>query len=127
MKQIRMLAAVALIAGTFAIHAEAQSHGTHAAPQVIEVKMTEWDMGLKNLTVKGPVQLNIVNDGKFPHALTLEGKVGGKEIEISTPVLTAGQKSVLVVNLPAGKYEVYCPVGNHEERGMKSTLTVKDQ
>jgi len=30
------------------------------------------------------------------------------------------------VHLGPGTYEIFCPVGHHEEEGMKGTLTVKE-
>lgn len=120
-------AALALTAGSLSALAQSQPKAAETGMQVLNVKMSEWDIGMKNVTVSGRVQLNVVNDGKFPHAFSVEGKLGGKDFEVSTPVLTPGQQSVLVLALPAGQYEVYCPVGNHAERGMKSTLTFKGQ
>ena len=122
-----LVSTFALIASGFAVHAQSQPKAAEQAMQTLDVKMSEWDIGMKNVTVGSRVQLNIVNDGKFPHAFSIEGTIGGKAFELSTPVLAAGQKSVMVVALPDGKYEVYCPVGNHEERGMKSTLTFKSK
>jgi uncharacterized cupredoxin-like copper-binding protein len=31
------------------------------------------------------------------------------------------------VNLKAGIYELYCPVGDHEKRGMVGTLSVSER
>jgi uncharacterized cupredoxin-like copper-binding protein len=36
-----------------------------------------------------------------------------------------GQTQTLTVNLPAGSYTLYCSLYNHEQLGMKSTLTVR--
>ena len=35
-----------------------------------------------------------------------------------------GDKTELTVDLDEGTYEIYCPVGDHKDRGMVGTLTV---
>ncbi|THF87456.1 hypothetical protein E7T09_09205 [Deinococcus sp. KSM4-11] len=77
------------------------------------------------MKVKGAVMFNVENAGKFPHALAIEGKIGGQDFEISTPVLKPGEKTTLMVKLPAGTYNIYCPVGKHEAQGMKADLVIE--
>ena len=60
---------------------------------------------------------DVVNEGQAPHALEIEG-VG----ESST--LAAGEREPLVVTLTPGAYDLYCPVGDHVERGMKLQIEV---
>ena len=36
-----------------------------------------------------------------------------------------GQSGTLKANLAPGKYEFYCPIGNHKEMGMKGEITVQ--
>jgi plastocyanin len=56
-----------------------------------------------------------------PHAIEVEGN--GVEEEGET--VGKGGVSEVSAELEPGKYEYYCPVGNHEAAGMKGTLTVK--
>ena len=44
---------------------------------------------------------------------------------MKTQNLSAGEKGTLEVDLVPGKYEVWCPVGNHKERGMDTSITVQ--
>ena len=37
-----------------------------------------------------------------------------------------GESTLLEVNLDPGIYKLYCPVGDHEERGMVGTVTVEE-
>ncbi|WP_199178082.1 plastocyanin/azurin family copper-binding protein [Mycobacterium hubeiense] len=60
------------------------------------------------------------NEGQAPHALEIEGP----GLEQATDTLTAGQSADLTVTLQPGSYKVYCPVGNHDEQGMNTTITV---
>jgi plastocyanin len=57
-----------------------------------------------------------------PHAVEVEGNGVEEEGDVVEP----GQgKSTVTVDLEPGEYVFYCPVGNHEQAGMKGTLTVK--
>ncbi len=116
---------VALLAG--AVRAQGSGPSTlraaGAPAQTIQVKMKEWTLGMQTVTIKGSTaRFEVENDGQYPHAFKLEGKLGEQDFEIATPVLRAGEKSVLIVKLPPGTYEADCPVGDHEERGMKNTV-----
>jgi plastocyanin len=77
-----------------------------------------WDKS--ELSAKaGKVTLKIVNESEIPHAIEVEGN--GVEEESDT--VTGGNAEVSV-DLKPGKYEYYCPVGNHRQT-MKGTLTVQ--
>ena len=79
---------------------------------------TSWDK--TKLDAKaGKVTLKLVNDSDIPHAIEVEGK--GVE-EQKTDVITKSSAEV-TIDLKPGKYEYYCPVGQHRET-MKGTLTV---
>ncbi len=72
------------------------------------------------LTAKpGKVKIVMDNPSDVPHAVEIEGN----GVEEETDTLTGGSADV-TVDLKAGKYEFYCPVGNHKDAGMEGTLTV---
>ena len=74
-----------------------------------------------SLTAKpGKVTIAFDNPAQIPHAVDVEG--GG--VEKGTDTITESSAQ-LTVNLKAGKYEYYCPVGNHRQAGMEGTLTVR--
>jgi uncharacterized cupredoxin-like copper-binding protein len=78
----------------------------------------------KTATAKaGNVTLTLDNPSsdKLPHAIAVEGKGVDKDGETVQP----GAKSTVTAKLKPGKYEFYCPVGNHRQQGMEGTLTVK--
>jgi plastocyanin len=68
----------------------------------------------------GSVTINLVNESDVPHAVEVEGN--GVEEESET--ITAGETE-LTVDLEAGEYIFYCPVGQHRQNGMEGTLTVE--
>ena len=68
----------------------------------------------------GSVTITLVNESDTPHAVEVEGN--GVEQESET--ITGGQTE-LSVDLEAGEYTFYCPVGSHRQQGMEGTLTVE--
>ena len=99
------------------------SAGAATAPAVVQVTLSEWKVQVSPARVPpGPVSFQIRNGGTIPHAFEVEGR----GIEKSTPQFKPGTTTTLNVDLSAGSYEVYCPVGkgSHEMLGMKSSLAV---
>jgi plastocyanin len=96
--------------------------GAHPPAQV-NVQLSEWQVALSQQTVAaGPVTFVVTNSGQIPHAVEIEGEGLEKEIETIQPGATA----TLTVTLKAGRYELYCPVGDgsHKKLGMDTRLTV---
>ena len=87
-----------------------------------KVSLTEFAIDPANPKLKpGKVTFEVKNDGSAPHALEIEGA----GIEEATEVLDGGDSETLEVDLKAGEYKWYCPVGNHAAQGMGGTLTVE--
>src|ERR671916_1475756 len=73
------------------------------------------------LTAKpGKVTILMENQSDVPHAVEVEGN--GVEEETDT---VTGANAEVTVDLKAGEYKFYCPVGNHAQAGMEGTLTVR--
>ena len=68
----------------------------------------------------GKVRIAFDNPARLPHAVGVEGMGVEEETETITEA-----KAELSVDLEAGEYKFYCPVGNHEQAGMVGTLTVR--
>ena len=92
--------------------------------EVIEIDETEFSLDPAEITLERPgtYVFRAVNSGNAVHALEIEG--GG--IEEETENIQPGESTELEVNLDPGTYKLYCPVGNHEERGMVGTVTVEE-
>ena len=67
----------------------------------------------------GEVTFTYNNPSQVPHAFDIEDVEGGE-----TDTITQSEASV-TVQLEAGEYTFYCPVGNHRQAGMEGTLTVE--
>ncbi len=89
----------------------------------IEVNETEFSLDPANITLDQPgtYVFRAVNSGDEVHALEIEGE----GIEEETVDIPPGESTLLEVNLDPGTYVLYCPVGDHEERGMRGTVTVR--
>jgi uncharacterized cupredoxin-like copper-binding protein len=75
-----------------------------------------------DVAVQGVVSLAVMNAGPTVHDLTIRdasGKVLGE-----TEDLKPGTSETLTVDLPTGKYTIFCSLPGHESLGLKGTLTV---
>jgi len=89
--------------------------------QSVQVTATEFAFDPNEISVEaGEVSFELMNDGSAPHALEIEGN----GVEESSDTIDGGESTTLDVELDEGTYEIYCPVGDHRERGMEGTLTV---
>lgn len=70
----------------------------------------------------GTVAFEATNDGLAPHALAVVGPAG----QARTQTLRPGERTVVEVRLPPGTYKWYCPVGDHERRGMVGRVRVAE-
>jgi plastocyanin len=68
----------------------------------------------------GLIGFEATNDGQAPHALAVVGVAG----EARTQALRRGERTTLTVRLAPGTYKWYCPVGDHERRGMTGRVRV---
>lgn len=90
----------------------------------VDISETDFKLNPSDPKVKsGQVTFNVSNDGQTVHSLEVEGPNGDQELQSD---LSPGQKGVLSMDLSKpGKYEFYCPVGNHKQLGMKGEITVQ--
>ncbi len=103
---------------------EAPSGAKDSVVKTIRIEETEFRLEPAEITLDKPgtYVLEAVNSGDTVHALEVEGQ----GIEEKTEEIQPGQNAKLGVELAAGTYELYCPVGGHKEEGMEGTLTVKE-
>jgi plastocyanin len=74
------------------------------------------------LTAKaGKVTVDFSNPSQLPHAVEIEGN----GVEQETETVTGADAPAITVDLKAGEYTFYCPVGDHRAEGMEGTLTVQ--
>jgi uncharacterized cupredoxin-like copper-binding protein len=104
--------------------AATQSTAAEAAgTQRVKLSETEFKITPADPSVKkaGPVTFEVTNDGKTDHSLEVEGPSGEAETETIAP----GKSATLNIDLSkAGRYEMYCPIGNHKAMGMEGEVIV---
>jgi hypothetical protein len=93
-----------------------------APADTIHVALSDGAIEMPRTLAAGPVAFHVQNTGTLAHNFEIEGQ--GMEDELSED-LAAGDVGVLVVELEPGTYEVYCPVDDHAEKGMRLQVTVK--
>lgn len=104
--------------------APARETGTPAAsPQAgtVAVMLTEFEIQMPMEIPAGPTTFEVTNSGTTEHNFEIEGQGIEQEFEQN---LQPGESKTMTVDLQPGTYEVYCPVGNHAEQGMRLELTV---
>jgi uncharacterized cupredoxin-like copper-binding protein len=91
----------------------------------VDLTATDFKFDPSDTTVKsGKVTFNEKNDGQVTHSLEIEDVTPGHDQELEGDV-SPGSSGTLTANLAPGKYEFYCPVGNHKQMGMTGEITVK--
>ena len=101
----------------------ASSTGSTNTARTVKVKLSEWKVELTPSAVPaGTAVFEVTNSGTIPHAFEVEGR----GLEKSTPQIKPGATATLRLDLRAGRYEAYCPVGknSHKMLGMLNHLTV---
>ncbi|HZB43760.1 MAG TPA: cupredoxin domain-containing protein [Pyrinomonadaceae bacterium] len=92
-----------------------------AAAKSVDVKLTEFEIEMPASVAAGSTAFRVTNEGKAEHNFEIEGQGVKKKFDANPK---PGETKTLQVELRPGTYKVYCPVGNHEGRGMTLNLTV---
>jgi uncharacterized cupredoxin-like copper-binding protein len=116
------------------------------AVKAIAIDMDEYSYNPKDATGKaGSVSISAKNVGQLPHELVLartnaapdklptlsDGSVDESKLEAQgnapgeIPETPAGESKKATLELPAGRYVMYCNIPGHYVAGMYGTLTVK--
>jgi len=91
----------------------------------LAVKSAEFYFVLSRPSVKaGEVTIELNNQGEDPHNLNLRPE-GDDGEPLHIPETASQQRNVASFDLPAGKYNLWCSLPEHEEKGMATTLVVE--
>lgn len=95
--------------------------GTRPQDRDLNVDLSEWQITLSRAKAPaGTLRFVIANLGHTVHAL----RIVGHGVDERTAPIQPRQTIVWEVTLPAGTYQVTCPIGNHAQLGMTTSLTV---
>jgi glucose/arabinose dehydrogenase/DNA-binding beta-propeller fold protein YncE len=87
----------------------------------LNVTLSEWKVAPSRARVPtGGIRFLAENVGATPHAL----RIVGSGLDVSTDNFRPGQARSLSIVLPAGTYQLICPVPGHPEQGMVAELQV---
>jgi plastocyanin len=100
-----------------------------AAPPVEQaVTLTATDYALSpaeiHVVAGRPIKLTVTNHGTHTHGLRLVLSYGEVPLPTNIP---AGDTQTTIIDNPGepGSYKIYCPVEDHEQRGMVGTIIVE--
>lgn len=98
--------------------------GGEDAGTPLRLEATEFEFSPAEVTVeRGEHEFQIVNRGEVEHALEIHTPGG----EVETERVAPGESATVTANLSeTGTYELYCPVGDHRQRGMEGRVTVEE-
>jgi len=101
-----------------------QSRKDVVATVVVEETEYKIDPSDPRVAGTGTVAFEVTNAGKTGHALGVEGSDG----EVETEEIAPGDTATLTADLSKpGRYSWYCPVADHEQRGMTGSILVGDE
>jgi len=102
----------------------APSKSKDSVVKTIRVEETEYSLKPTQSTLEKPgiYVLEAVNSGETTHALEVEGE----GVEEFSDKIQPGESTKLRVDLKPGTYGLTCPVDAHEDKGMETTITVKE-
>lgn len=103
--------------------------GTVAAPDpravaIASVSLVDYALraGAARVGRAGVIAFEATNDGTVRHALAVDAPAG----QVRTRALRPGERAVISRRLPPGTYKWYCPLADHEARGMVGRLRVAE-
>jgi nitrite reductase (NO-forming) len=97
----------------------ASAASTKALPKTASVKLTEFALTPKTVSIAEGGTLDVTNAGAIEHNVAVKGH------DLASPMLKAGEKGALALTgLAAGTYTMFCAVPGHEAAGMTGTLKV---
>lgn len=95
--------------------------GPATGTQTVDVLLDEYSIEMPMTVRAGQVTFRVRNGGSEVHNFEVEGN----GVERAFPNdLQPGEVRTMTVDLESGTYQVYCPVADHEGRGMSRQLTV---
>lgn len=112
-----------ILAASAWLAASAQS-GAGLQEGRLEVVLSEWSLGFKAAEADAEtLPIHAVNRGTVRHNLTVRERGATSEI-YKTRLLEPGETADLSLEFSKGRYDLYCSVPGHRERGMLASLAV---
>ncbi|MEQ9618449.1 MAG: cupredoxin domain-containing protein [Deltaproteobacteria bacterium] len=92
--------------------------------KVIKVELTEYNLEIDSDSIKPGVKVfEVTNNGDSEHSFVIEGIDTMQRFEDN---LKPGETRRMNVELEPSRYNVYCPVDDHKNKGMASVIKVEE-
>ncbi|MEV0201218.1 hypothetical protein [Nonomuraea sp. NPDC050691] len=102
--------------------AQAGPAATRAEATPVTVTATEFRLALSTAHYKpGAYTFRLRNAGHAPHGLSIKGP----KVSATSAVIMPGGSTTLSVKLRKGTYHLWCPVDQHRQHGMATTIRVR--
>lgn len=90
-------------------------------PDVVRIELYEWSIGVDPPELPaGRYRVEIVNYGERVHSVI----VAGPAVDVESRRLRRGGGQEIEIEFHPGEYRLWCPIGDHQDFGMVSSLTV---
>jgi plastocyanin len=125
MRRLAVLPLLLLLLAACGGSSDESASGEGDVLQTIQIAEDEYSLNPSTVTLdqSGTYEFEVTNNGQITHALEIEEEGDGAEAE--TGDIAAGETKILRFTFSAeGSYEMYCPIGNHKDQGMKGTIAV---
>ncbi|MCZ6522653.1 MAG: sulfocyanin-like copper-binding protein [Alphaproteobacteria bacterium] len=105
--------------------ATAEAHGSAGLTgSTLEVVLSEWSLGVRQVQAnQGKLRVHVVNVGRRRHDFAVRER-GASRDYYKTLMLDTNAATELSLDLPPGRYDLYCSLPGHERAGMVAVLTV---
>jgi len=112
------------VARTVPVPLDERTTAPGRASAASEVSLTEYRLSPSNprLARAGSIAFTATNDGQVRHALRVDGPAD----QVTSDLFAPGERGTIVVKLPPGTYKWYCPIADHEQRGMVGRVRVAE-
>ena len=117
-----MVSRVAAIGFLLLLTACGTGGGQKASQGPVTVRLVEYAIHPKELTVRQGQTIEVVNAGHVEHNLYVDDGAG--RTLARTEDMPPGARTSMTLRMPPGTYAMFCEVPEHEQMGMKGTLTV---
>jgi hypothetical protein len=120
---VKLAGLVLLAAIASLLHVGSGASGGARQPARAQIVEEEFSLTLSRVRLKsGPAILEVANFGQDPHDLRVQ-RLGARHVA-GTPKVLPSRRTELALNLPPGRYSLWCSIANHRQLGMRATLTV---
>lgn len=108
-------------------HTQGEQEGEEGPAQpsdAVEVTLVDYEIQGLDTVEAGVVTFTTTNDAEHEHGIAVEPSDGSEVV--GQMFVDPGETEQLELELEAGDYTVFCPVGDHREaEGMEAPLTVE--